>query len=397
MSFGETIKRLRKEKGFTQDQLANLLNVTPQAISRWENNSAMPDISQLVPLANVFRVSTDTLLEVNVKETEKQITGVIHKMLDVGILENSASANDERIEILRDGIRRFPQDNSLKKILVGILSAKSIIEGPNEDPAVIREQISLIEDILDNDCDPHTTETYTSILADYHAKLNNKERTKELMESAPEMNHCREMILPDTLEGAEQIEARKDLIFKCTDTIIATIHDLYKENATDLTEEEWKALNRAHGVVEMVYGRNFSDYYMLVSQLYSRVHGAVSRENLQEALDFLEDIVRRLQLMERNGAEKSPLIRDVQHETLCLSVMTFYSVSYNANYVLTSMKKDFDLEAMRRENERFSAILEELERLSGLEESAFEKYCREKFMEYAEDGVMLRAIKEKRF
>ena len=96
MSFGETIKRLRKEKGFTQDQLANLLNVTPQAISRWENNSAMPDISQLVPLANVFRVSTDTLLEVNVKETEKQITGVIHKMLDVGILENSASANDEK-------------------------------------------------------------------------------------------------------------------------------------------------------------------------------------------------------------------------------------------------------------------------------------------------------------
>ena len=91
MSFGETIKRLRKEKGFTQDQLANLLNVTPQAISRWENNSAMPDISQLVPLANVFRVSTDTLLEVNVKETEKQITGVIHKMLDVGILENASS------------------------------------------------------------------------------------------------------------------------------------------------------------------------------------------------------------------------------------------------------------------------------------------------------------------
>ena len=61
------------------------------------------------------------------------------------------------------------------------------------------------------------------------------------------------------------------------------------------------------------------------------------------------------------------------------------------------MKKDFDLEAMRRENERFSAILEELERLSGLEESAFEKYCREKFKEYAEDGVMFRAIKEKRF
>ena len=60
MSFGSTIKRLRKEKGYTQDQLANLLCVTPQAISRWENNSAMPDISLLIPIANVFSVSTDT-------------------------------------------------------------------------------------------------------------------------------------------------------------------------------------------------------------------------------------------------------------------------------------------------------------------------------------------------
>jgi transcriptional regulator with XRE-family HTH domain len=50
MSFGSTIKRFRKEKGYTQDQLANLLSVTPQAISRWENNSAMPDISLLIPI-----------------------------------------------------------------------------------------------------------------------------------------------------------------------------------------------------------------------------------------------------------------------------------------------------------------------------------------------------------
>lgn len=73
MSFGSTIKQLRKEKGYTQDQLANLLNVTPQAISRWENNSTMPDISLLIPIANVFSVSIDTLLGVDVEKNAQHI------------------------------------------------------------------------------------------------------------------------------------------------------------------------------------------------------------------------------------------------------------------------------------------------------------------------------------
>ena len=82
MSFGSTIKRLRKEKGFTQEQLANLLNVTPQAISRWENNSAMPDISLLIPIANVFSVSTDTLLEVDVEKNREHISDFVMNALE---------------------------------------------------------------------------------------------------------------------------------------------------------------------------------------------------------------------------------------------------------------------------------------------------------------------------
>ncbi len=62
MSLGNTLKRLRRERNMTQEELGALLSITPQAISRWENDSAMPDISQIVPLARVFHVSTDTLL-----------------------------------------------------------------------------------------------------------------------------------------------------------------------------------------------------------------------------------------------------------------------------------------------------------------------------------------------
>jgi transcriptional regulator with XRE-family HTH domain len=51
MTFGQTIKALRKEANMTQENLAELLSISPQAVSRWETDVAMPDISLLPPLA----------------------------------------------------------------------------------------------------------------------------------------------------------------------------------------------------------------------------------------------------------------------------------------------------------------------------------------------------------
>lgn len=62
MTFGKIIKELRLNNNMTQEKLAELLNISPQAVSRWENGMAMPDISLLPPLANLFNVTTDYLL-----------------------------------------------------------------------------------------------------------------------------------------------------------------------------------------------------------------------------------------------------------------------------------------------------------------------------------------------
>lgn len=59
---GQNIRRFRKEKNLTQSELAELIGVSVQAISKWETDAGMPDISQIVPLARVLDVSTDCLL-----------------------------------------------------------------------------------------------------------------------------------------------------------------------------------------------------------------------------------------------------------------------------------------------------------------------------------------------
>lgn len=72
MTFGQTIKSLRREANMTQENLAELLSISPQAVSRWETDVAMPDISLLPPLANLFHVTTDHLLGMETYQKDLQ-------------------------------------------------------------------------------------------------------------------------------------------------------------------------------------------------------------------------------------------------------------------------------------------------------------------------------------
>lgn len=72
MSFGQRIKALRREANMTQEQLAELLSISPQAVSRWETDMAMPDISLLPPLANLFSVTTDHLLGMDTYQRDQR-------------------------------------------------------------------------------------------------------------------------------------------------------------------------------------------------------------------------------------------------------------------------------------------------------------------------------------
>lgn len=87
---GEKIYNLRKQKGFSQEELGNKINVSRQTISNWELNETTPNIEQLKLLSKVFNVSIDDLLDNDVKSvliervsnTEK-LAGIIIKILKI--------------------------------------------------------------------------------------------------------------------------------------------------------------------------------------------------------------------------------------------------------------------------------------------------------------------------
>ncbi len=68
MTFGEKLQKLRQKAGMSQDALAERLNVSRQAVSRWERDETMPETDKVVALADLFGVTTDYLLRQGTEE-----------------------------------------------------------------------------------------------------------------------------------------------------------------------------------------------------------------------------------------------------------------------------------------------------------------------------------------
>ena len=73
MTIGKRIAHLRKEKGLTQEDLANAMGVSPQAVSKWENDQTCPDISALPKLAEILGVTVDELLTGKTEEAQPAV------------------------------------------------------------------------------------------------------------------------------------------------------------------------------------------------------------------------------------------------------------------------------------------------------------------------------------
>lgn len=82
MKIGEVIRKYRKEKQLTQEQVAEYLGVTAPAVNKWENGNSLPDISLLAPIARLLEISTDTLLSYKEELTEQEMNQIVNEIVN---------------------------------------------------------------------------------------------------------------------------------------------------------------------------------------------------------------------------------------------------------------------------------------------------------------------------
>ena len=78
IKIGKFIAELRKEKNMTQNDLADKMNVTDKAVSKWERNLSCPDINSIPKLAEILGVSVEKLLNAQTKQENSKVDDIVN-------------------------------------------------------------------------------------------------------------------------------------------------------------------------------------------------------------------------------------------------------------------------------------------------------------------------------
>ena len=212
MSFGQIIRKIRRNANMTQEQLAELLSVSPQAISRWETDAAMPDISTLPAICNLFDVSADELLEIDHARKEEKIQEIANKASGF----SSRGYNEEAREILEAGLREFPNSYDLMSDLMYVSYWQSEQKDKYDQTkcdSFRKQAIELGEKILESCTKDYFRHSAIQILCFCYATLGENEKAKKLANTMPTMAVSRDMLLSSVTVGTEKYKAKQGEVF----------------------------------------------------------------------------------------------------------------------------------------------------------------------------------------
>ena len=99
MTLGEKLSEKRRAKGMTQDEVAEKMGVTAQAVSKWENDLSCPDITLLVPLAELYGTSVDVLLGRVEESTAVLVPEDQRKPFDKLMLRIRVDSDDNHVKV----------------------------------------------------------------------------------------------------------------------------------------------------------------------------------------------------------------------------------------------------------------------------------------------------------
>ena len=254
IKIGSKIKMLRKKNGLTQEQLAESIGVSFQAVSKWENDISLPDITLVPVIANFFCVSTDEVLCYDSTEKDNEIKRIVDEAY-----ECRETAPEKGIVILEEGLKKYP-DNEI--LLNNMLYVINYSENPDKT-------ISLASKLIDKTDSGEVRYDALRFLAyAYNAKGDTASAVAAL-EQIPEIYFTKLSELAFLLKGDGKYQAaekQKWISFETLLQMMWKLAEFYrdkgdKSKAVEETERALKLIEAMNGEEKIERFYNYVDYF----------------------------------------------------------------------------------------------------------------------------------------
>lgn len=252
---GNKVRELRKKRGLTQEQLAENIGVSFQAVSKWENDIALPDITLVPVIAQYFGVSTDEILCYDSTEKDNEIERLVNESYKFRETEPEKGRR-----ILEEGLRKYP-DNDI--LLNNMLYVINYSDKPDETIALASRMIDKTQN------SEVKYDALRFIAYAYNAKGDTESAVKAL-EQIPEIYFTKLSEMAFVLDGKAKYEAaekQKWISFETLIQMMWKIAEFYldegeKEKAVEETERALKLLAAMDGEEKIGRFDNYVEFFM---------------------------------------------------------------------------------------------------------------------------------------
>jgi len=313
MSIGSNIKRLRREKDITQEQLAEYLGITSRAVSQWECDRTAPDLSQIPALCHIFDVSSDTLLGIDIEKSNEEITKYIDKANSYDIQGEFEKA----LEILREANRKFPKSYAIMQLLAEDLVIVNRCKGSKD----YDEVYSLCNRILAECTNGTTRKIALQTLASAYGYAGKREEMLKLSEEMPNVHFTQEDFMRYRWKGDadfEKIQGYLDyLVGRLVEMVGIAAKQRHDNNEFVYSlEDRIRLLKTKVALLELLFpDGDYLFYAQFGDQTCTLLCSAyLQKGDYEEAWYWLErraDFVIHMETYDFNAPYTSPVLRGV--------------------------------------------------------------------------------------
>lgn len=276
LNIGNKIKCLRHEKDITQEEFAEVLGVSYQSVSRWENDICYPDIELLPDIAEFFGITVDSLMGVNEDGRKEKFARYMEQFQEAV----SQGRIDDCIAIARKGVAEYPNNYELLNKLMYALFLAGDSDGNmpewQENMRKYDAEITMLGERIMKYCpDQDIRLEAAGRLAFNHCEMGRREIGRAIFEALPSQKYCREAQIWWGLDEEEKLPFVRSRIQEGYASMYHGIYLLLSERL--LTDEELLKVGRKlFELQELVFdGRQPAEWgtarnHCMMAALYAR-------------------------------------------------------------------------------------------------------------------------------